>query len=187
MGAKRSVPTIMNETTSASQVHWYAARSRNNSSKKIKELLEELDIEHFLPLRKMMTERDGKKVMVIKPLASNLVFIHTDFKTALSLANDYRLPMSYMIDRSTHSLLVVPDRQMKDFMFLLNFSDENVMITNQNLRRGDRVRVMQGEFTGIEGELVRLKGHKRVVVRLEGLFSLVTTYIPGAYLEKIKE
>jgi hypothetical protein len=40
---------------------------------------------------------------------------------------------------------------------------------------------------GIEGELVRLQGHKRVVVRLEGVFSLVTTYIPGEYLERIGE
>lgn len=76
---------------------------------------------------------------------------------------------------------------MKDFKFLLNFTDEAVQISNQNLRRGDRVRVVQGEFAGIEGELVRIKGHKRVVVRLEGLFSLATTYIPGAYLEKLDD
>ena len=39
--------------------------------------------------------------------------------------------------------------------------------------------VIKGEFAGIEGELIRIKGHKRVVVRLEGAFSLATTYIPG--------
>jgi ribosomal protein L24 len=58
-------------------------------------------------------------------------------------------------------------------------------IANTELRRGDRVRVIKGDFAGIEGELVRIKGHKRVVVRLEGLFSLATTYIPSNYLEKI--
>jgi transcription antitermination factor NusG len=47
------------------------------------------------------------------------------------------------------------------------------------------VRVIKGEFAGIEGELVRIQGHKRVVVRLEGLFSLVTTYIPSNFLETL--
>lgn len=122
---------------------------------------------------------------VLKPIVPNLVFIHTDFKTALSLVNDSRFPMSYMIDYMTRSLLVVPDKQMKDFMFLLDFSEEAVHVSNENLRRGDRVRVIKGDFAGIEGELVRIKGHKRVVVRLEGLFSLATTYIPGSFLEKI--
>ena len=70
-------------------------------------------------------------------------------------------------------------------MFLLDFSEEAVHVSNENLRRGDRVRVIKGDFAGIEGELVRIKGHKRVVVRLEGLFSLATTYIPGSFLEKI--
>ena len=101
------------------------------------------------------------------------------------MVNDSRFPMSYMIDYMTRSLLVVPDKQMKDFMFLLDFSEEAVHVSNENLRRGDRVRVIKGDFAGIEGELVRIKGHKRVVVRLEGLFSLATTYIPGSFLEKI--
>lgn len=154
---------------------------------KVKEMLEKQEVEIFLPLRKRVTERNGKKVIVISPLALNLVFIRTDYKTALSLVNDYSIPMNYMIDSITNSLMVVPDKQMEDFMFLLTFPDDSVLLSNEKLRRGDRVRVVQGEFAGIEGELVRIKGHKRVVVRLEGLFSLATTYIPGAYLEKIEE
>ena len=172
--------------TKYNRICWYVAKSKNCSSVRIKEKLETLGIEYFLPLRKTITERNGKKVTVTKPIALNLVFIHTDFKTALSLVNDYSFPMNYMIDTITKTLLVVPDKQMEDFMFMMNFPDDSIYISNENLRRGDRVRVIQGEFAGIEGELVRIKGHKRVVVRLEGLFSLATTYIPGAYLEKIE-
>lgn len=168
------------------QPQWYVAKTRSNCTMKVKEMLEKHGIEIYFPLRKRMVERNGKKVMIISPLVLNLVFIRTDFKTALSLVNDFSIPMSYMIDNLTKTLMVIPDKQMEDFMFLLNFTDEAVHISNENLRRGDRVRVVQGEFAGIEGELVRIKGHKRVVVRLEGLFSLATTYIPGAYLQKIE-
>ena len=56
----------------------------------------------------------------------------------------------------------------------------------ENLKKGDKVRVIKGDFAGIEGELIRVKGHKRVVVRLEGVVSLATAYIPGSFLEKIE-
>lgn len=121
----------------------------------------------------------------MKPVIPNLVFVRTDFQTALSLVNKQGLPFNYMIDHATRTLLVVPDKQMQDFMFLLDFSEETILVENTNLRHGDRVRVIKGDFAGIEGELIRIKGHKRVVVRLEGLFSLTTTYIPGSFLEKI--
>jgi transcription antitermination factor NusG len=76
---------------------------------------------------------------------------------------------------------------MRDFMLLLNFSDTTIKIENiRTNRECDRVRVTKGEFAGIEGELIRIKGHKRVVVRMEGLFSLATSYIPKEYLERIK-
>jgi transcription antitermination factor NusG len=119
------------------------------------------------------------------PLVPCLIFIHTDYQRALSLPAECKITINYMRNLETHKFLVVPDKQMEDFMFLLNFSENTVKVANTNLKHGDKVRVIQGEFTGIEGELIRIRGHKRVVVRLEGLFSLATAYIPCEYLEKI--
>lgn len=167
------------------QLHWYAAKTRSNVEKKVKERFEQLGIEHYIPFRQTTIERNGKRTDVMKPVIPNLVFIRTDFQTALSLVNEQGLPFNYMIDHATRTLLVVPDKQMQDFMFLLDFSEETILVENANLRHGDRIRVIKGDFAGIEGELIRIKGHKRVVVRLEGLFSLATTYIPGSFLEKI--
>ena len=59
-------------------------------------------------------------------------------------------------------------------------------VVTEQLKKGDKVRVIKGDFAGIEGELIRVKGHKRVVVRLEGVVSLATAYIPGSFLEKIE-
>jgi transcription antitermination factor NusG len=71
-------------------------------------------------------------------------------------------------------------------MLLLNFADTTIKIENiQTNREWDRVRVTKGEFAGIEGELIRIKGHKRVIVRMDGLFSLATSYIPKEYLKRI--
>jgi hypothetical protein len=76
---------------------------------------------------------------------------------------------------------------MKDFMFLQDFSDRIILLTHpEDLRGGDRVRVIGGEFAGIEGELYRIQGHRRVVVRLEGLVSVAMgSYIAKENLEKV--
>ena len=38
----------------------------------------------------------------------------------------------------------------------------------------------------LENGINYFKGHKRVIVRLEGVVSVATSYIPGSFLEKIK-
>jgi transcription antitermination factor NusG len=166
-------------------VHWFAGRVKYRTEKKIKDFLEEKGIEHFIPFDKVYRKRNGKKIHKEKPVISCLIFVNTDYPTALSIPNESGFSVSYIYNHDTKQIQIIPDKQMQDFMFLLNFSESVLKISNTNLRKGDRVRVIKGDFAGIEGELIRVKGHKRVVVRLEGLFSIATTYIPGEYLEKI--
>jgi transcription antitermination factor NusG len=167
-------------------IHWYAARVKYRTEKKIKSFLEEKEIRHFIPFHTVFKELKGKRIQKEKPVISCLIFVKTDYSTALSIPDNLGLSISYIYNSDTREFQVIPDKQMQDFMFLLDFSESSVIrIPNSNLKRGDKVRVIKGDFVGIEGELVRIRGHKRVVVRLEGLFSLATTYIPSEYLEKI--
>jgi transcription antitermination factor NusG len=130
-------------------------------------------------------ERNGKRIRKERPQVVGFLFVRTDYRTALSLPEKSMITINYLRNLETKSLLIVPDKQMQDFMFLLDFSETTIRIDNNHLKRGDRVRVIKGEFAGIEGELIRIQGHKRVVIRMEGLFSVATTYIPGNYLERI--
>ena len=167
-------------------MNWYAARVKYQTERKMKSWLDEQTVENFIPFRAVWVEHNGSKRKREKPIVPGLLFIRTNFQTACNLPGESRIKMVFLRNLETHELLIVPDKQMQDFMYLLDLSESAVRIENANLRRGDRVRVIKGDFAGIEGELIRIKGHKRVVVRLEGLFSLATTYIPGAYLEKIE-
>lgn len=115
-----------------------------------------------------------------------MTFIRTDKATSFSLLNDHMLNVVYLKDREGRHSLIIPDKQMEDFMFLLDFSTDGVEVLNKDLKRGDRVRVIKGPLLGLEGELVRLKGHKRVVIRLDGVASIATSYIPSSFLEKIE-
>ena len=167
------------------KIFWFAAYTKTNQELTIKKRLDGLEIENYLAMREEVRETSAGKKRVRVILIPHLIFIRTDQVTAFSLINEQGVNVVYLKDPVTRHSLIVPDRQMNDFMFLLDFSESTVEVINEELKRGDRVRVIKGPLAGLEGELLRIKGHKRVIVRLEGVVSIATSYIPGAFLEKI--
>lgn len=165
---------------------WYVAKTYRQE-RKIKELLTRMGVKHFVPFHETVKEIGGKRKKVEVPFISGLIFVHGRKKECISLINDYGYPMRYVRDFSSRSLLRVPDKQMEDFIYLVEQHENEIEVLPHDLRRGDRVRVVAGSFAGIEGELVRIAGHRRVVVRIDNLFTVATVYIPGSYLEKIGE
>lgn len=164
---------------------WYVAHIKNLSGPKIQERLNELGIKNYLPYWTKVEAIQGRIVKKEAPVPINLIFLFTTYDICLKLINFEPMKLNFMRDFLTNKFMVIPEKQMEDFMFLLNFSDKAIKVINKDLRPGDKVRVVKGDFAGIEGELIRVQGHKRVVVRLRGLISLATTYIPGSFLEKI--
>ena len=174
------------------QKYWFAARTLSKQEFAVKKRIENLnleegiDVECYLPTRTVISQLKYRRKRSVVPVARGLIFIHATKQSACDIHNVYGVQVFYMKDFSTHSMLVVPDKQMHDFMFLLDFSSSGVEVLNKNLKRGDRVRVTKGPLQGLEGELVRLMGHKRVVIRLEGVVSIATSYIPGSFLERVE-
>lgn len=168
------------------KISWYVAYTRVNQELWVKKKLDELGVENFLPQEEQVRETPlGRKTIRVL-LIHGMIFIRTDKSTSFSLINDYGLNIVYLKDIEGRHSLIVPDKQMQDFMFLLDFSTSGIEILNKNLKRGDRIRIIKGPLQGLEGELVRLMGHKRVVIRLEGVVSIATSYIPGSFLERIE-
>ena len=178
---EKSIKQVIREK----KMNWYVAYTRVNQEFFIKKKLDELGIENFLPQEEQVRDTPlGRKAFRVL-LIHGMIFIRADKATSFSLINEYSLNIVYLKDMEGRHSLIVPDKQMEDFMFLLDFSPDGIEILNKDLKRGDRVRVIKGPLTGLRGELVRLRGHKRVVVRLEGVVSIATSYIPGSFLERI--
>ena len=63
------------------------------------------------------------------------------------------------MDRETRRPLVVPDRQMHSFIAVAGAYDEQIVYldpTIVSLREGDRVRIVGGVFSGVEGFFIRI-------------------------------
>ena len=164
---------------------WYVGRTRARQEKKIKLRLNDLGVENYIPLRQEVhVYANGRRKKVEVPLLPNLMFIRVgpDSRFAL-LAQLGGVWMQYVVDRFTGSSMVVPDKQVEDFIRLVESRDATLNVEDLHLRKGDRVCVKDGAFAGLEGECLELRGKTRVVVRIEGL-TVLSVEVPAKYLEK---
>ena len=82
----------------------------------------------------------------------------------------------------------IPDKEMNIFRLVVSSGDEGLEYFESDtrvFRRGERVRVTGGMFAGAEGQIVRVKGNRRLIVSLTGICAIATSYIPQCFLEKL--
>ena len=165
-----------------SEVRWFAARTRCGSELSVAGRLEKLGVESFLPTVKLTRTRGH--VPYERALIPSLVFLRTTKERACELANREAVPVKYLIDPATRTLMVVPDKQMDDFRRVLDLSTDEGGLIDRPLELGDRVRVIKGVLAGVEGFVLELRGRTYVVVRLlDSWFAKAS--VPRAWLEPI--
>ena len=165
--------------------HWYVGRAGNCQTLSAKRKLEQWSVKHFVPTEQTIAVRNGRKKLSEKPLAGNLVFIHSTLPDIAGLINYRGLPVHLIPDRcSNTSALVVPDKQMEDFIRVFEFSLADNRQPGIILETGDRVKVIFGDLEGVEGEVIETDGCTYVSVSLFGMLQ-ARAKLPAAYLEKI--
>lgn len=167
----------------AATAQWFAARTRYGQELGIRARLESLGVECFIPSGKRRNYR-GK--MKEHPLITNLVFIHTDKKTACALKTYEGLPVNYLFDYVQHTMLTVPDKQMEDFRRVLEASLEEGGLVDRPLAIGEKVRITEGPLRGVEGNVLELQGRLYVIVGIAAMV-YAKARVPRAWLEKVIE
>ena len=173
------------------QKYWFAARTRDKQEFAICKSLsrlkseEHLDVDYYLPTRIVVSQLKYRRKRSEVPVIRNLVFIRTTKQTACDLSNVYGVRLFYMKDLFTRSMLVVPDKQMSDFMFVMDLNPDGVSFDNGSLVGGDRVRVVKGDLTGVEGEVATNANRTYVVIRIKDILT-ASVKVPKSYLKIIK-
>lgn len=160
---------------------WFAARTRCGAELGVRDRLDRLGTEHFLPVE--LLRRTRSRTTYEHPLIPGLIFLRTTKKQACALTNEMSLPVRYLIDPATHSLLVVPDKQLDDFRRVLDLSVGEECLMDQTLALGDFVQVVKGPLRGVEGRVLEFHGAVYVVVELLGWYARAS--VPRSWLVKI--
>lgn len=169
-------------------MNWYAIRVTYGRVLKLSAILQELGIEHFVPMIVKKVEKNGQKIAMTVPAVSNLCFVHasrSEVDEFLNSLGEDRMA-HYIWDKGTREPIIVQDKPMQDFMQISRVMSDEILYLkdiSDKLRQGQKVRVTDGPFKGVEGTVVRVKRSRRVMVELPGMLAVATTYVDPRNLE----
>ena len=169
---------------SVAERHWFAARVRSGHELKMRTRLGDLGIRNYIPSREVTRVRGHKRCKVEAPVIPNLIFLYCTKPQALALANGYGLPLKYLIDHATRTLLEVPTKQLEDFIRVMEEDPATLCPPDQAFEPGQKVRVVAGNLAGVEGEVEMLPNRTFLVISVCGLLR-ARIQIPRAYVKAI--
>jgi transcription antitermination factor NusG len=157
---------------------------------KMKEYFDSKEIKNFIPMHYVVDARDNGKRKLL-PVVQNLIFVYARRKLLDNIKQepDFQRIVRFMIDKTTRKPMIVPDKPMQDFICISGAYDESIVYLDPSellLKKGDKVRITKGIWEGVEGEFVRIKGDRRVVVSIQGLMAVATAFIHPSWIEKME-
>lgn len=189
------------ETVNDRTPRWYILRLAKSTVKANEELEREAKVRkeagrpalcYFAPIFQELSERRGKAKLVSKPLCLNYVFIRATVEELRSFRADY--PDYNFVKRAKTSpsgdFLYVRDDEMRMFMAVARVYNDVVPCyapDRRKLSKGDKVRIIGGEFAGVEGILLTQKGKDggRVVINVCNCLAVPTLSIRPEYIKII--
>ena len=185
----------MNTLLDKDTVHWFPMRVTYNRQLLVKDFFDSMGVECFIPMRYEPIEGKHPRHQVLKPAINNLIFVHSSRAniTEMKMTRRELAPLRYMMqpllgaDRYTERpIIVVPDKQMENFIRVASVEDDTVMYLDNDINKvGRHVRITDGQFKDVEGVIKRIKKNRYVVVQIEGVAAVAITYVPACWLKDI--
>ncbi|RHJ47680.1 UpxY family transcription antiterminator [Bacteroides sp. AM10-21B] len=172
-------------------MNWFAIRVSYSRELALKAILDAEKIENFIPMRYEYIIKSGKRLRKLLPAIHNLVFVHSTRKRIDALKDELEssMPIRFIMNREYCRPVIIPDAQMRSFILVAGTYDEAILYVEPaelHLVKGQRVRITGGVFEGVIGEFVRIRHDRRVVVNIEGVMAVATTFIPPSLVEPVK-
>lgn len=162
---------------------WHVLYVRLSQEKKVHQGLVEKSVESFLPLTKIVKQWSDRKKTMLKPLFPSYLFVNIqsrlDFHKVSSMESCSFLRFGKEYGR-------VSQKEIEQIrLFTNNEAITEVETTSVPLPSiGDKVKIEQGELSGLECEVYRLDNQNKVSVWLNSLRQNISATIPAYYLQK---
>lgn len=163
---------------------WFAIWTRSRQEKIAASMLEALGVPTFLPLRSELHQWSDRRRTVTIPLFSGYLFIQ------MNMAQTSRLPILKVpgvvgfVGNHTGPL-PIPEQQIEDVRTLLGTGIDYVV--GPLLRAGDRVRVIRGSLSGIEGTVIRTDSETRLILSVDLVKQSISIRISSNDVQLIDE
>ena len=162
------------------QPHWLAAYTKPRNEKKVYRRLVDAGIETFLPLQKRMKQWSDRKKLVEEPLLRSYIFVRITEKDYFRVLGTPGVVRYVSFEGKAAP---IPDRQIDTLKMLIG-EQVNIEVLEQDISPGEKVEIELGTMRGFEGELVRIAGENKVVIRIEHVTHSLLVTLPSHYIVK---
>ena len=176
--------------------HWYALRTTYGREKKAYDYLVSNNVKAFYPTIKTVKNVEGQRTVVEESRLPNIFFAYGKEDEIKSFVYDnVNLPYLRFYYRHIHEgarmskePLIVPDYQIEGLKIICASQAEDIILELSEIKQfkvGQKVRIIDGVFTGVIGKVARYHGQQRVAIIIDGLLTIASAYVPSAFLEQI--
>ena len=133
---------------------WIALYTRPRSEKKVRDYLNSIGIENYLPVQYQLRQWSDRKKLVEVVVIPMVIFVTIERPETFNIpSNPLILRPVYQMGRDKKPALI-PDSQIAQLKFILGQSDYPVTFDSTIFKVNDKVRVVRGPLMGLTGEIV---------------------------------
>lgn len=172
------------------ETFWYALKVFYNRVGPIKEAFKNARYDTYVPVT--VVEEFGKSGLEYrqKPIVSSLIFVYCTEKFLKAFKNEHNDEFLYYSEPGSNTPARIPDREMKIFRKATELAGTGAEYLGSDTWKycvGDKVRVTEGLYKGLEGHIKRIKHARKFIVSIEGVAVVAISGIHPRYLEKIEQ
>lgn len=164
---------------------WYALRVFHNRSVEVSSSVEKSGWEYYIPMKTVERTTDNGCSTVRRPIIPSLLFVRSEKSYVENLHKHPTGAVGVYCMPGSKEPAAISDEEMRMFIFVTSVGSRNLEAVDPALAKGDRVRITGGVFRGAEGYIARIRNAKRLIVAIEGVAAVATSYIPKNFIERI--
>ena len=176
--------------------HWYALRCTYGREKTAYDYMVAKGVTAFYPTTSVVKLIKGKRKVITESRLPNIFFAYgTEEEIKTYVYDNVNLPFLRFYYRHVHIgrriekiPMIVPDYQMDSLKIICAADADNTIVSLGEVpkfEKGQLVKVTDGAFKGVIGRVARWQGQQRVGVVVEDLVTVVTAYVPSAFLKTL--
>lgn len=165
------------------KIRWFVMYTSVHQEKKAAERLSAMCVEHFVATRRAKHKWSDRMKWIDEILIPGIIFVRTDEAGRLNALKDVPQLVGSMWERGTKSPAAVPDKEMDNFIRICDQHYESFNISNMAV--GDKVEIVDGPLSGMEGILTKCGGQHQFSVKVPNI-GYATITVDPASLRKLE-
>lgn len=163
---------------------WCLIYTKPKSEKKTAKYLEELSIDHLLPLHSSVHQWQDRKKIVHSPIFPSYLFVNLSSAKAYFEILDLNSVINFV--KIGNEVATVQEKTVENIRIIMN-QNCNVSVSTDNIKIGKKILIKEGPFLGLDCEIVKIGDKGSLLVRIDIFKRQLLFDIPREYGESYLE